>query len=89
MRHKWLLLAIVFLIPAAVYAISSLVPKTYEAGTTLHLQQTTFGSTLFSNQISFSTSTTGEAARLIQTSAVAREQMLEHLADFDDQLLEL
>ena len=32
-RRKWLLLAIVVLIPAAVYGISKMLPKTYQAST--------------------------------------------------------
>ena len=88
-RWKWLLLPLVVLTPVAVYLISSNVPKTYEASTTLHLQQTTFSSSLFSNQISVSTSTAGEAARLIQTTAVAREAAsnLDEPASVADELL--
>ena len=37
-RRKWLFLAIVISIPAAVYAISSLVTKTYEASATVKIQ---------------------------------------------------
>lgn len=71
-RRKWIALAIVVLIPAAVYAISSTVTKTYEASTTLRIQATNFSSALFSNQVTVTSSSTDDAARLIQTTAVAK-----------------
>jgi capsular exopolysaccharide synthesis family protein len=72
-RRKWILLAVVVLIPAAVYALSSRLAKTYQATTTLNIKQAPASSSLFSNEISWSTSNSAEAARLIRTTVVARE----------------
>jgi polysaccharide biosynthesis transport protein len=60
------------LIPAGVYVLSKELPKTYEASTTLQVQQTSVPSTLFSGG-STTTSTLEGAARLIKTTAVARK----------------
>jgi capsular exopolysaccharide synthesis family protein len=70
-RRKWLLLAIVVAIPSAVYALSSLLPKTYESEATINVKATAVASTLFSGQIS-SSSNTGQTQTLIQTTVVAR-----------------
>lgn len=70
-RWKWLLLAIVTLIPATVYVISSSLEKTYEAKTTLFVQATTVASPEFSQQTSVSTSSPATVARLVQTPVVA------------------
>jgi capsular exopolysaccharide synthesis family protein len=64
---------VIVLIPAIVYGVSSRLEKTYEASTTLQVQQTTVSSSLFSGgQVLISSSLEG-AARLIQTSAVANK----------------
>jgi tyrosine-protein kinase len=70
-RRKWLLLAIVVAIPAAVYVGSSLLPKTYQSKATIAVQATADPSTLFSNQIR-SSSGISEAQTLIRTTLVGR-----------------
>jgi capsular exopolysaccharide synthesis family protein len=69
-RRKWLLLAIVLLLPAAVYVGSSLLPKTYQSQATINVQATAGASTLFS-KIS-AKSDTDEAQTLIETTVVGR-----------------
>jgi capsular exopolysaccharide synthesis family protein len=64
---------VIVLIPAAVYGISSRLEKTYEASTTLQVQQTTVSSSLFSGGSVLISSSLEGAARLIQTSAVANK----------------
>jgi capsular exopolysaccharide synthesis family protein len=71
-RWKWLLLAVIILIPAGVYVVSSNLPKSYEATTTLHVQPTNASSVL-SAQVAVSTSTAEGAARLIETTVVAEQ----------------
>ncbi len=70
-RRKWLLLAIVIVIPAAVYVGSSLLPKTYQSKATIDVQATADASTLFSSQIR-SSSGIAEAETLIKTTLVGR-----------------
>jgi capsular exopolysaccharide synthesis family protein len=70
-RRKWLLLAIVVVIPAAVYVGASLLPKTYQSEATIDVQATADPSTLFSNQIRSSTGIS-EAQTLIKTTLVGR-----------------
>jgi len=70
-RRKWLLLAIVIAIPAAVYVGSSLLPKTYQSKTTINVQETADASTLLSTRIR-SQSDMAEAQTLIKTTVVAR-----------------
>jgi capsular exopolysaccharide synthesis family protein len=70
-RRKWLLLAIVVLIPAAVFVGSSLLPKTYQSKATINVQATAGAATLFSDQIS-AKSDIAEAQTLIKTAVVAR-----------------
>jgi receptor protein-tyrosine kinase/non-specific protein-tyrosine kinase len=70
-RRKFVLLAIVLLIPAAVYAISKQVPKEYESSTTLQIEATAVSSSVFSNAVTVNASTAEDAARLIQTTLVA------------------
>lgn len=69
-RRKWLLLAIVVLIPAAVYAASTLLPKTYQSSATINVQATASASSAFSNTTS--KSNIGEVQTLIETPVVAR-----------------
>jgi capsular exopolysaccharide synthesis family protein len=70
-RRKWLLLAIVVVIPVAVFAVSSLLPKTYQSKATIDVQATANPSTLLSGQIRPS-SGLSEAQTLIKTTLVAR-----------------
>lgn len=70
-RRKWLLLAIVVLVPVGVYVLSSLLPKTYEAQTTINVQATAVSSTLFAGDVSAS-SDIGEVQTLIETPVVGR-----------------
>jgi len=70
-RRKWLLLAIVVLLPAAAYLGSSLLPKTYQSKATINVQATVGTSAVLANQIS-SSSGLAEAQTLIQTPVVAR-----------------
>jgi succinoglycan biosynthesis transport protein ExoP len=69
-RRKWLLLAIVVAIPAAIYAGSSLLPKTYQSQATINVQSTAGASSLFSKISSKSDS--GEVQTLIGTTVVGR-----------------
>lgn len=69
-RRKWLLLAVVVLIPAATYVVTDRQSKVYEASTLLKVQPQTVS---ISNQISFGTSGSTETARIIRTTAVAKE----------------
>lgn len=69
-RRKWLLLAIVIAIPVAVYAVSSLLPKTYQSSATIHVEATAGASTLFSNVSS--KSDTDEVQTLSGTTVVGR-----------------
>lgn len=70
-RRKWLLLAVIVLLPVVVYLGTSLLSKTYQSKATINVQATVGTSTLFSNQISTS-SNLAEAQTLIQTPVVAR-----------------
>lgn len=69
-RRKWLLLAIVVLIPAAVYAVSLMLPDTYRSTTTLLLQPTGSGAAAFSAAPN-NTSSAEETATLARTTLVA------------------
>src|SRR3954453_5055722 len=71
-RRKWLLLAVIVVIPVAAYLLAARAPKVYETSTLLRGPQTAVSSTIFGNQVSFSGTGADSAARLIQTSAVAR-----------------
>jgi capsular exopolysaccharide synthesis family protein len=71
-RRKWLLGAIVVLIPLAAYVGSSLLPKTYESTATVNVKPTASASTVFSTQIN-SSSDISEAQTLIQTTLVGSE----------------
>ena len=70
-RHKWLLLAIVVLIPTGVYVISSQVAETYRASTTLFVQTTSVTSPEFSDQVAVSTSSPEDVRTLVETPLVA------------------
>jgi succinoglycan biosynthesis transport protein ExoP len=69
-RRKWLFLAFVVVIPAAVFAASTQVAKTYQATTLLRLETTTLDS---SGQPSFGTDAIDTAVTLIKTDRVANE----------------
>ena len=70
-RRRWLVLAILILVPAAIYGASKLIPETYEASTTLQVRSTNFSSQAFTSQVSVSTGTAEGAIVLIQTTSVA------------------
>ncbi len=72
-RRKWLLLAIVILIPAAAYGASMMLPKTYEATTTLIVRSTSVGPSFFSNSLSLSVAGGEDAVRLVKTTPVAAQ----------------
>lgn len=71
-RRRWLVLAILVLIPAAVYGASKLIEEKYQASTTLLVRSTNFSSQAFTTQISVSTGSAAAAARLVKTTPVAR-----------------
>src|SRR5215211_8624911 len=68
-RRKWLLLAVVILIPAATYVVTKRQDKVYQAST---LMKVTPQNISISNTVSFSPSGADETATIIETSAVAR-----------------
>lgn len=70
-RRKWLLLAIVVLLPVAVYLGSSRLPKSYESRATINVLPTAGASTVFTNQAN-SNSDIAEAQTLLRTTVVAR-----------------
>jgi capsular exopolysaccharide synthesis family protein len=70
-RRKWLLLAIVIVIPTVVYVGTSRLPKVYQSKATINVRATAAASTLFSNHIS-SKSDIAEAQTLIKTTVVGR-----------------
>jgi capsular exopolysaccharide synthesis family protein len=69
-RRKWLLLAIVVVLPVGVYLVSSQLPKTYEAKATVKVQPTGAASGVVSG-VSAKAEIV-EARALIKTTAVAR-----------------
>lgn len=69
-RWKWLLLAVVVVIPLAVFGASRLLPTEYQARTTLFVQGTSIDSGDTTNPITVSTSSPGDVARLITTPLV-------------------
>jgi capsular exopolysaccharide synthesis family protein len=70
-RRKWLLLAIVVVIPTLVYVATARLPKVYEASATVNVRATAASSTLFSNHIS-PKADIAEAQTLIGTTVVGR-----------------
>ena len=68
-RRKWLLLAVIVLIPAATYFVSQRQEKVYRASTLLKVAPQNI---TVSNQISFSSSGATETATIIKTTTVAR-----------------
>lgn len=69
-RRKWLLLAIVILLPAAVFVGSSLLPKTYQSHATINVQAIVGASNLLSKITS--KSDTAEVETLMKTPVVGR-----------------
>jgi tyrosine-protein kinase len=70
-RRKWLLLAIVIVVPTVVYVGSSRLPKVYQSKATINVRATAAASTLFSSHIS-PKSDIAEAQTLIKTTVVGR-----------------
>src|SRR5215210_629245 len=68
-RRKWILLAVVVLIPLAAYLITNRQSKVYEASTLMKVAPQNI---TLSNQISFGSSGVTETATIIKTSGVAR-----------------
>ena len=75
LRHKWILLACVILIPLATYLVSTRLPKTYEASAVLQLQSVGGGQSLPGvgdlSGGSGDTQTSDRVAALIETNGVA------------------
>src|SRR5512139_3174934 len=69
LRRKWLLLAVIVLIPAAAYGLTKRQPKVYQASTLLKVAPQNIS---VSNTITFGTSGAAETARIIKTTAVAK-----------------
>jgi polysaccharide biosynthesis transport protein len=69
-RWKWLLAAIVVVIPAAVYLVSTRLSDTYEASTTLFVQGTAISSSSSANPVTVATSSPSDVAVLIRTPFV-------------------
>jgi capsular exopolysaccharide synthesis family protein len=70
-RRKWLLIAIVVVIPTLVYVATARLPKVYQSQATINVRATAAASTLFSNHIS-PKSDISEAQTLIKTTVVGR-----------------
>jgi capsular exopolysaccharide synthesis family protein len=68
-RRKWILLAVVVLIPTAAYLLTDRQPKVYQASTLLKVAPQSIN---ISNQIAFTSSGATETATLIKTTPVAR-----------------
>jgi capsular exopolysaccharide synthesis family protein len=70
-RRKWLLLAIVVAIPAAVYVGSNLLPKTYQSKATIDVKATAGASTVLSRTVA--KVNPGEVQTLMTTTVVGRQ----------------
>lgn len=70
-HRKWLLLAIVIVLPALAYVATARLPKVYESQATINVRASAAASTLFSNHISASADI-AEAQTLATTAAVGR-----------------
>jgi hypothetical protein len=68
-RRKWILLAVIVLIPLAAYLLTARQTKVYEASTLMKVAPQNIS---ISNQISFSSSGATETATIIKTTGVAR-----------------
>jgi polysaccharide biosynthesis transport protein len=73
LRHKWILLGCLILIPAATYLVSTRLPKTYEASAVIQLQAVGAGNLPGVGDLAGSTdtSTADRVAALIETNGVA------------------
>jgi capsular exopolysaccharide synthesis family protein len=71
-RRKWLLLAVFLLIPAGAYFVTSRAQKVYEASAVVQIRPTNVSSSVIRNQPLIGVSGVAEAARLIETTDVAR-----------------
>ena len=76
-RRKWVILACLVLIPAAVYVLSSRSPKVYESSTTLQVQALAVDTSLFTGSqpppVGQRSQDLAAAARLVKTSRVAQD----------------
>ncbi len=72
-RRRWLVLGILILLPAAVYGVSKLLPKTYEAETTLLVRATSVSSSVFGNAETITSGSAADTLTLIGTTPVAEE----------------
>jgi capsular exopolysaccharide synthesis family protein len=70
-RRKWLLLAIVIVIPTLAYVATARLPKVYQSQATINVKATAAASSLFSNHISASTDIS-QAQTLVKTTVVGR-----------------
>src|SRR6266550_2936474 len=68
-RRKWILLAVIVLIPLAAYLVTQRQSKVYEASTLMKVAPQNI---TISNQLSFGSSGVTETATIIKTSGVAR-----------------
>lgn len=68
-RRKWILLAVIVLIPAAAYLLTNRQAKVYEASTLLKVGAQNINA---SNTISFQTSGVSETATIVKTTAVGK-----------------
>jgi polysaccharide biosynthesis transport protein len=68
-RRKWVLLAVILLIPAATYFLTDRQAKVYQASNLLKVGSQDIS---VSNQLTFSSSGTSETATIIKTTGVAR-----------------
>ena len=72
-RRKWLFLAIAIAVPAATYAVTTRIHKTYQASILMQVQAPAVDTTLFNSQASVPTDQSVEiASRLIETTGVAQ-----------------
>lgn len=77
-RRRWLVLAIVIVLPLAMYFGSKQLSETYEASTTLQVRSSNFSSQAFTDQISVTTNSAEDVLILLNTSVV-REAATEEL----------
>lgn len=71
-RRRYLLLAVIALIPAAIYMVSALLPERYEAATTLRLQSSSVGPSSSPGSVAIASPSSQGIAALIETDTVAR-----------------
>jgi tyrosine-protein kinase len=71
-RRKWIVIACLVVIPAALYLRSARQPKLYQSNVLLQVQSVSVDTSLFEGQEEASSSQLKTAARLIETTAMAR-----------------